>query len=53
VRGKNIGVVDVVMDPKNYDTLYASTYDKVRKPWTFNLGGPGSAIYKTIDAGKS
>ena len=53
VRGKYIGVVDVVMDPKNYDTLYASTYDKVRKPWTFNLGGPGSAIYKTIDAGKS
>ncbi len=53
VRNKNIGVVDVVMDPKNYDILYASTYDKVRKPWTFNLGGPGSAIYKTIDAGKS
>ncbi len=53
VRGKNIGVVDVVMDQKNYDTLYASTYDKVRKPWTFNLGGPGSAIYKTTDAGKS
>jgi len=53
VRGKNIGVVDVVMDPKHYDTLYAATYDKVRKPWTFNLGGPGSGIYKTTDAGKT
>ena len=53
VRGKNIGVVDVVMDPKHYDILYAATYDKVRKPWTFNLGGPGSGIYKTTDAGKT
>jgi photosystem II stability/assembly factor-like uncharacterized protein len=53
VRGKNIGVVDVVMDPTNADTLYAATYDKERKPWTFNLGGPGSRIYKTTDAGKS
>ncbi|MGB2764906.1 MAG: hypothetical protein WBC20_10890 [Candidatus Aminicenantaceae bacterium] len=53
VRGKNIGVVDVVMDPTNNKILYAATYDKVRKPYTFNLGGPGSAIYKTTNAGKS
>ena len=53
VREKNIGVVDAVIDPKNSDVLYAATYDKERKPWTFNLGGPGSAIYKTTDAGKS
>lgn len=53
VRGKNIGVVDVVMDPINNNILYASTYDKVRKPWSFNLGGPGSAIYKSTDAGKT
>ena len=44
---------DLVMDPKNPKILYAATYDKERKPWTFNLGGPGSAIYKTIDAGKT
>lgn len=53
VKEKNIGVVDVAMDPENSDILYAATYDKERKPWTFNLGGPGSAIYKTTDAGKS
>ncbi|NIO08292.1 MAG: hypothetical protein GTO40_09905, partial [Deltaproteobacteria bacterium] len=33
--------------------LYACTYDKERKPWSFNLGGPGSAIYKTTNAGKT
>jgi photosystem II stability/assembly factor-like uncharacterized protein len=53
VRGKNIGVVDAVMHPSSPETLYATTYDKVRKPWTFNLGGPGSAVYKTTDGAKS
>lgn len=53
VRKKHIGVVDVVMDPVNHDTLYAATYDKVRKPYTFNLGGPGSSIYKTTDGGST
>jgi photosystem II stability/assembly factor-like uncharacterized protein len=51
VKGKHIGVVDCVMNPKNPDVLYAATYDKERKPYTFNLGGPGSRIYKTTDAG--
>jgi hypothetical protein len=53
VRGKNIGVVDLAMDPKNSNILYATSYDKVRKPWTFNLAGPGSAVYKTTNAGKT
>ncbi|MFQ5743610.1 MAG: hypothetical protein ACE5HV_08475 [Acidobacteriota bacterium] len=50
---KAIGVVDVAMDPRNPDVLYAAAYDKVRKPWTFNAGGPGSGIYKTTDGGDS
>jgi photosystem II stability/assembly factor-like uncharacterized protein len=53
VRERNIGVVDVVMHPTNPSILYAATYDKERKPWTFNLGGPGSRIYKSTDDGKS
>jgi len=53
VEGKAVGAVDIVIDPKKPETLYAATYDKERKPWTFNLGGPGSAIYKTIDSGKT
>ncbi len=51
--GKDIGVVDLAMDPTNADVLYACTYDKERKPWTFNLGGPGSGIYKTTNGGKT
>jgi photosystem II stability/assembly factor-like uncharacterized protein len=51
VGDRAIGVCDVAMDPNNPKVLYAASYDKERKPWTFNLGGPGSAIYKTVDAG--
>jgi photosystem II stability/assembly factor-like uncharacterized protein len=51
VGDRAIGVCDVVMDPRNPKVVYAATYDKERKPWTFNLGGPGSGIYKSIDAG--
>ncbi len=52
-HGKNIGVVDIAMHPSNPEIIYAATYDKERKPWTFNLGGPGSAVYKTTDGGRS
>jgi photosystem II stability/assembly factor-like uncharacterized protein len=53
VDGRNIGVVDVAMDPVNPDTLYAAAYDRLRKPWTYQLGGPGSGIYKSTDAGRT
>ena len=53
VEGKDIGAVDVAMDPKNPLVLYAATYDKVRRPWTFGEGGPGSGIHKTTDGGKT
>ncbi|MFC1529778.1 WD40/YVTN/BNR-like repeat-containing protein [Gemmatimonadota bacterium] len=52
-EGRSIGVVDVVMDPRRSNTLYAAAYDKTRRPWTFNEGGPGSGIYKTTNGGQS
>jgi len=53
MEGRSIGVVDVAMDPTNPDILYAATYDRLRKPWTYMLGGPGSALYRTSDGGKT
>jgi photosystem II stability/assembly factor-like uncharacterized protein len=50
-EGRHIGVVDVVMSPEDPDVLYAASYDKVRLPFTFDLGGPGSRVYKSTDAG--
>ncbi len=52
-KGRSVGCVDVVMDPSNPDILYAATYDRHRRPWTYDIGGPGSGIYKTSDAGKT
>ncbi|MBC7362133.1 MAG: hypothetical protein H5U06_07630 [Candidatus Aminicenantes bacterium] len=48
-----IGVIDLVMDPSNPEVLYAATYDKVRLPWHYEAGGPGSGIYKTTDGGRT
>ncbi len=51
--GRTIGVVDLVMDPADPETLYAASYDRLRKPWTFQLGGPGSGVHKTADGGRT
>ncbi|MCH7715778.1 MAG: hypothetical protein IH876_06590 [Gemmatimonadetes bacterium] len=47
------GVVDLVMDPLDPDILYAAAYQRLRRAWGFNGGGPGSGIYKTTDGGQN
>jgi photosystem II stability/assembly factor-like uncharacterized protein len=47
------GFVDVAIDPESPDTLYAASYQRRRTPFGFNGGGPGSALWKTIDGGAS
>lgn len=50
---ENTGVSDVVMDPRNPDVMYASSYQRRRRQWTLINGGPEGAIYKTTDGGKN
>lgn len=50
---ENTGATDLVIDPSNPLVLYAATYQRQRRTWGFNGGGPGSAIYKTTDGGSS
>ena len=45
------GAVDLAMDATNPRMLYAGFWQVVRKPWTFESGGPGSALYKSSDGG--
>ena len=47
------GFIDVVMHPTDPNTLFAASYQRRRQPWGFNGGGPGSAIWRTSDAGKT
>lgn len=48
-----VGVIDLIMHPTNSSILYAATYDKDRMPWQIVNGGPGTGIYKSVDAGKT
>ncbi|WP_297918010.1 hypothetical protein [Metallibacterium sp.] len=45
------GAIDLVMDPKNPDVLYAAMWQAYRRPWTLQDGGPGSGLYKSSDGG--
>lgn len=47
------GCADIIMDPQDPNTLYASMWEFRRTPWSFNSGGENSALYKSTDAGKT
>ena len=50
---ENTGFTDLVIDPVDSKTLYAASYQRRRTASGFNGGGPGSALWKTVDAGKT
>jgi photosystem II stability/assembly factor-like uncharacterized protein len=50
---QNTGFVDVALDHENPNVLYAAAYQRRRRGWGFNGGGPGSGLYKTIDGGET
>ncbi len=50
---QDTGVNEFVVDPANPDIIVASSYQRRRHVWTLINGGPGSAIHKTLDGGKS
>lgn len=45
------GVIDLVMDPTNASVLYAATFDRIRSNAERIGFGPGSRIWKSVDAG--
>jgi len=47
------GAADLAMDPTNPNVLYASMWEFRRTGWSFESGGENSALYKTIDGGKT
>ncbi len=50
---ENTGVVDLVMDPRDPDVIYAAAYQRRRHLWVLIDGGPSSGIYKTTDGGNA
>ena len=47
------GISDVVLDPKNPDVLYASSYQRRRAVGQMIGGGPEGGIFKSTNAGKT
>jgi photosystem II stability/assembly factor-like uncharacterized protein len=47
---ENTGAVDVAMD-RDGRTLFAATYQRRRRAWGFAGGGPGSALWRSLDGG--
>jgi photosystem II stability/assembly factor-like uncharacterized protein len=50
-RDDKTGAVDLVMDPKNPDILYATLWEVNRTPHSLSSGGPGGGLFKTTDGG--
>ncbi|MES2811669.1 MAG: hypothetical protein V4670_04290 [Bacteroidota bacterium] len=47
------GCSDLIVDPSNTSTMYASFWEFRRTAWSFSSGGTQSALYKSTDSGKT
>jgi len=47
------GAIDLVLDPRDPDVLYAALWEHSRRAWGHNAAGPGSGIFKSTDGGES
>lgn len=47
------GVIDLAINPAQPDTLFAVTWERVRRLSTRKYGGPGCGIYRSTDGGDS
>ncbi len=47
------GAVDLIIDPVNPRILYAGTWRVRRTPYSFESGGEGSGLWKSVDGGEN
>ncbi|MGB2715736.1 MAG: hypothetical protein WBC51_16260 [Vicinamibacterales bacterium] len=53
VRTDRAGAIDLAMDPKNPNVLYAGFWEVSRTPHSLSSGGPGSGLFKSTDGGST
>ncbi len=46
------GVVEVRMDPRNPDVLFAATFQRERRQWSMLGGGPEGGLFRSEDGGE-
>ena len=54
-KDENTGAIDLAMDPRDPNVIYASLWQTRRPPWNVYppSNGPGSGLYKSPDGGKT
>ena len=53
-QDENTGAIDVVLDPKNPDIIYAALWEARQAPWeNGEFSGPGSGLFKSVDGGRT
>jgi photosystem II stability/assembly factor-like uncharacterized protein len=50
-RSDKAGAVDLALDPRNPQTLYAAMWEVFRTPHSLSSGGAGSGLFKSVDGG--
>jgi len=50
-RDEKTPAVDLSIDPKNPDVMFAGLWEANRSPWGMSSGGPGSGLFKSTDGG--
>ena len=50
---ERVGANDLVMDPQAPDTLYAATWNRIRRRWSDPVPGGEDGLFKTTDGGKT
>ena len=50
-RDANTGAVDISIDRKNPNVIYAAMWEAYRKEYQMSSGGPGSGLFKSTDGG--
>lgn len=52
-KDEKTGCIDLMMDPSDPKTLYASMWNRIRTRWSDPVPEDGDHIYKTTDGGKT
>ncbi|MEL6686160.1 MAG: glycosyl hydrolase [Pseudomonadota bacterium] len=50
---EHTGINEFIVDPNDFDTIVASSYQRRRHIWVLINGGPGSGIHRTTDGGET
>ncbi|MCM4159103.1 glycosyl hydrolase [Antarcticibacterium flavum] len=52
-KGPKAGAADIILDPNDPETIYASIWEVYRTPWKMWGGGGASGLFKSTNGGKT